>query len=65
MNRMIPYFEDELELLCGSIASFDHDSGISYRCNTCNAVVGSVGMPRQCKELYSMEEVVNKLKGKK
>jgi len=56
---------EQLKLLCGSMASFDDSSGISYRCNTCFAVVHSIGMPKQCKELYDMEEVVNKLKGKK
>ena len=58
----IPKMED-IELLCGATASFDHSSGISYRCTTCFAVVGSIGMPRQCKTLYDMEEVVEKLKG--
>lgn len=54
----------DINLECGSVASFDPDSGISYRCNTCFAVVGSIGMPRQCKELYDMIDVVDKLKGK-
>jgi hypothetical protein len=53
-------------LLCGSVAYFDHDStSYSYRCNDCGAVVGSMGMPRECKQLYDMEKVVDKLKGKK
>ena len=63
-----PYIDEEfetIELLCGATASFDHSSGISYRCNTCLAVVGSMGMPRECKKLYDMEKVVRKLKGKK
>ncbi len=54
-----------IRLLCGSLASFDHNSGISYRCNNCFATVGSVGMPKQCKEIYEMQEVVDKLKGTK
>jgi hypothetical protein len=54
-----------ITLLCGSIAHFDTQSGISYRCDTCMAVVGSIAMPRECKELYDMEDVVNKLKGKR
>lgn len=53
------------ELLCGSTSYFDVASGISYRCDTCMAVVGSIGMPPECKELYDMEKVVNKLSGKK
>lgn len=56
---------ERIELECGSTASFDHGSGISYRCETCFATVGSIGMPRECKELYDMIDVVDKLKGKK
>lgn len=33
---------------CGSIAYFDHGSGISYRCDTCFATIGSIGQPREC-----------------
>lgn len=55
-----------IDLLCGSVAYFDHNSSsYSYRCEDCGAVVGSIGMPRECKELYDMEKVVDKLKGKK
>ena len=50
-------------LLCGNIAYFDHGSGCAHRCEHCMAVVGSVGMPRECKTLYDMEAVVAKLKG--
>jgi len=60
-----PVLPKPIKLLCGSTAEFDVDSGISYRCTTCFAVVGSIGMPRDCKELYDMEDVVDKLKGKK
>ena len=56
----------DIELLCGATASFDDSSGISYRCIDCGAVVGSVGMPKRCKDLYDMERVVEVLKkGKK
>jgi hypothetical protein len=37
-------------LPCGGVAYFDTTSGISYRCETCFAVVGSIGQPRSCKE---------------
>ena len=37
-------------LPCGSKAFFDEDSGISYRCETCFAVVGSIGQPQSCKD---------------
>ena len=59
-----PWPED-IELECGSIASFDTGSGISYRCNTCYAVVGSIGMPAGCRELEDIAVVVQKLRGKK
>lgn len=39
-------------LPCGGVAIFDHSSGISYRCDTCFAVVGSIGMPRDCETLW-------------
>lgn len=37
-------------LPCGGEAYFDWRSGISFRCETCGAVLGSVGQPRRCKE---------------
>lgn len=37
-------------LPCGGRAVFDESSGISYRCEDCMAVVGSIGQPRSCKE---------------
>lgn len=37
-------------LPCGGVAYFDESSSISYRCEMCNAVVGSVGQPRSCRE---------------
>jgi hypothetical protein len=37
-------------LPCGGEANFDYSSGISYRCEMCNAVIGSVGQPRRCQE---------------
>lgn len=39
-----------MKLPCGGIAIFDESSGISYRCEYCGAVVGSIGQPRSCKE---------------
>ena len=36
-------------LPCGGEANFDHSSGISYRCELCGAVLGSVGQPRSCR----------------
>lgn len=45
-----------IDLPCGAVAEFDYESGISYRCTTCFAVVGSIGMPRDCKQLMDDEE---------
>ena len=43
-------------LPCGGVARFDRESSTySHRCDACNAVVGSVGMPRRCLELYEKE----------
>ena len=42
---------DWMHLPCGSMAYYDEESTChSYRCNSCDAVVGSVGMPKHCKE---------------
>jgi hypothetical protein len=54
-----------IALPCGSVAYFDYESGMSHRCQTCFAVVGSVGMPRSCKAEFDMIKVVDKLKGTK
>ncbi len=40
---------DPMYLPCGGVAYFDESSGISYRCE-CGAVVGSIGMPKSCKD---------------
>jgi hypothetical protein len=41
---------DRMRLPCGGIAYFDEASGISYRCEVCMAVVGSIGQPDWCKD---------------
>ncbi len=46
----MPDFYDAMRLPCGGVAYFDEGSGISYRCIDCNAVVGSIGMPKTCKD---------------
>lgn len=55
---------DLMRLPCGGIARFDEDSGISYRCETCFAVVGSIGQPRSCVEEAKKYEVLEALGGK-
>jgi len=41
---------------CGGTPYFDHDSGYAYRCDSCNAVIGSVGQSDQCKELNKKDK---------
>jgi hypothetical protein len=35
---------------CGGVARFDEGSGFGYRCEDCNAVLGSIGQPSSCRE---------------
>lgn len=44
-------------LPCGAKASFDKQSGISHRCTSYFAVVGSIGMPTGCRELMDEHDV--------
>ncbi len=53
-----------MHLPCGSLAEFDHSSGCAHRCTECLAVVGSVGMPSECKEKMDMYESWQRLGGK-
>ena len=52
-----------IQLPCGGIAYFDKESGISFRCIDCFATVGSIGMPRHCKEEADKWEVQKALGG--
>lgn len=54
--------EVAIDLLCGGIACFYVASGIGYRYETCGAMVGSMGMPEECKTLYDAERIVERLK---
>lgn len=53
-----------LYLPCGGTAYFDFSSGISYRCETCGAVVGSIGQPRECVEEANKYKLLSQLGGK-
>ena len=50
MSKKYPHHVDLMSLPCGSIAHLDKESGFSYRCMNCHAVVGSVGMPQRCRD---------------
>ena len=44
------YAPDQLPMLpCGGVPEFDHQSGMSYRCRQCMAVLGSVAMSDSCR----------------
>ncbi len=40
---------------CGGVPLFDHDSGCAYRCDTCYAVIGSIGQPQHCIDINEDE----------
>lgn len=52
-----------MRLPCGGVAYFDEGSGISYQCE-CGATVGSIGMPKHCKDEAEKWEVQKALGGK-
>lgn len=53
-----------IHLPCGSTAYFDENSGISYRCEDCGAVVGSIGQPQECKDAIAKYDAWEALGGK-
>jgi hypothetical protein len=53
-----------MHLPCGATAYFDVSSGISYRCEYCCAVVGSIGQPQHCKDQAQKYDNWKKLGGK-
>ena len=55
---------DPMKLPCGGVAYWDESSGISYRCETCGAVVGSIGQPQHCKDEAKKWEAWEHLGGK-
>ena len=63
-NDSLTDFRDLMKLPCGGIAYYDENSGISYRCGHCMAVVGSVGMPSECKREMDKWDLMEKLGGK-
>ena len=42
---------DPMHLPCGGTAYYEDWTGMhSYRCDTCMAVIGSIGQPQSCKD---------------
>jgi hypothetical protein len=49
---------------CGGTARFDEGSGFGYRCEDCNAVLGSIGQPASCRDEAQKYENWKKLGGR-
>ena len=43
------------EMPCGGVPIFDESTGYAYRCDQCFMVIGSIGMPSECKEMLDKE----------
>lgn len=56
--------EGKIKLPCGSTATFDSSSGISYVCDRCFCVVGSVSQPRECVNEEKRHDLIKSLGGK-
>jgi hypothetical protein len=60
-NREVKAFDDTVvpyrlpRMNCGGVPEFDLDSGHAYRCDTCGAVIGSIGQPKSCVEKNESE----------
>jgi hypothetical protein len=55
---------DKIEAPCGNIAYFDNSStSCAYRCLSCFAVIGSMGMPRECAQLARAKSEASRKKG--
>jgi hypothetical protein len=53
---------DPMRLPCGGTAYFDEGAGYGHRCK-CGAVVGSIGMPKACKDEAEKWRVMELLGG--
>ena len=48
---------DQLAVMtCGGTPLFDEESGCAYRCDTCFAVIGSIGQSDECKEMNKEQD---------
>ena len=63
-NDDLTDFRSLMKLPCGGIAYYDENSGISYRCGQCMAVVGSVAMPSECRQEMDKWDLMEMLGGK-
>ena len=49
-----PYKLDKMA--CGGTPYFDEGSGCSYRCDVCNATLGSIAQSQTCQDINNDEE---------
>lgn len=49
---------------CGSIARWDAESGMGYRCESCFAMLGSIRQPDHCKEQSQKWKNIEAMGGK-
>lgn len=59
---MTPKF---IYLPCNSRARWDYESDMGYRCETCFAMVGSIGQPQTCVDKANKYKMYEKLGGEK
>lgn len=59
---MTPQF---IYLPCNARARWDSESEMGYRCETCFAMLGSIGQPKQCQEETKKMKVFEQLGGGK
>jgi hypothetical protein len=64
MEYNIEFNPRAMHLPCGGTARWDESSGISYRCEHCGAVVGSMGQPQRCKDEAQKYENWQRLGGR-
>ncbi len=64
-NNKIISTLDPMYLPCGGVAYYEEESTChSYRCENCMAVVGSIAMPKHCKEEMDKWDNWSKMGGK-
>ena len=47
---------------CGQPARWDYGSECSYRCEACNATIGSIGMPKTCHDIMMEQRDADQIK---
>ena len=53
-GSLLPLYLDTLP--CGGRPRWDKGSAAGYRCETCGAMLGSIGMPKECHDMLQDEK---------